>query len=253
MRWLFANVRNKARYAAQNPGYAVRALLREASRADEKFLSAITGCSVRKLRAYLDEPLEDPAFSANLRHAEKSAEGQDDFGADLYAKKVLAQYAAIRAFHPETVVETGVANGVSSSYILLALEKNKQGTLHSIDIGVDKYLPPGKTWGWIVPQFLRHRWDMCIGDSKVLLPELLASLRRTDVFIHDSLHTYDHMMWEFRAAYPFLADGGLLFADDALWNDAFWEFKREVNAKDGEIIRGVGYLRKDAQVKQDGQ
>ena len=93
---------------------------------------------------------------------------------------------------------------------------------------------------------------MRVGDSKVLLPALLRELRRSDVFIHDSLHTYDHMLWEFRAAYPFLPDGGLLFADDALWNDAFWEFKREVNAKDGEIIRGVGYLRKDAQDKQAG-
>src|ERR1051326_7722748 len=153
MRWLFANVRNKARYAAQNPGYAVRALLREASRADEKFLSAITGSPVRKLRAYLDEPLDDPDFFPHLRNPEKSAAGLDDFGADLYAKKVLVQYAAIRAFRPETVVETGVANGVSSSYILLALEKNKQGTLHSIDIGTDKYLPPGKTVGWTVPPF----------------------------------------------------------------------------------------------------
>jgi len=244
MRWLFANVRNKARYAAQNPGYAVRALLREASRADEKFLSAITGSSVRKLRAYLDEPLDDPAFSANLRDAEKSAEGLDDFGADLYAKKVLVQYAAIRAFRPETVVETGVANGVSSSYILLALEKNQLGTLHSIDIGTDKYLPPGKTVGWTVPQFLRHRWDLRIGDSKTLLPELLASLRSTDVFIHDSLHVYDHMLWEYRTAFPFIKPGGLFFSDDALWNDAFPEFVVEAGAKEHAIVRGVGILKK---------
>lgn len=249
MRWLFANARNKARYAAQNPGYAVRALLREASHADEKFLAAITGSSTKKLRAYLDEPLDDPAFSANLRTAEKSVAGLEDFGADLYAKKVLVQYAVVRAFRPEIVVETGVANGVSSSYILLALEKNKRGTLHSIDIGVDRYLPPGKTWGWVVPQFLRHRWDLRLGDAQILLPELLASLRRTDIFIHDSLHTYEHMLWEFREAYPFLPDGGLLFADDALWNEAFWEFKGEVQAKDGEIIRGVGYLRKDVRAQ----
>src|SRR5579863_10306843 len=162
MRWLFANVRKKARYAAQNPGYAVRALLREATRADEKFLSSITGSSVRKLRGYLDEPLDDPAFFATLRDAEQSARQLEDFGADLYAKKVLVQYAAIRALRPEIVVETGVANGVSSSYILLALEKNQLGSLHSIDIGAANYLPPGKTVGWTVPQFLRHRWDLRI-------------------------------------------------------------------------------------------
>ena len=33
------------------------------------------------------------------------------------------------------------------------------------------------------------------------------------------------MMWEFEAAYPYLRPGGLLFADDALWNDAFHDLR----------------------------
>ena len=52
--------------------------------------------------------------------------------ADLYAKKVLLQYMAIRAFQPEIVVETGVAIGVSSAYILLALQKNERSALYSV-------------------------------------------------------------------------------------------------------------------------
>lgn len=252
MRWLLSNVRNKLSYAVHNPGYAVRSLFRELAVADERFLSRITGCPVPKIRGFLDEPLGTPEFAASLRGAEGTMQSLGLQSADLYAKKILAQYAAIRAFQPEIVVETGVANGVSSSYLLLALEKNSRGRLYSLEVGDRSYLPEGKPNGWIVPNFLRPRWEMRVGDSKVLLPALLRELRRSDVFIHDSLHTYDHMLWEFRAAYPFLPDGGLLFADDALWNDAFWQFKREVNAKDGEIIRGVGYLRKDAQDKQAG-
>jgi predicted O-methyltransferase YrrM len=49
-------------------------------------------------------------------------------GADLYAKKVLLQYISIRAFQPETVVETGVANGVSSAYILPAGKSRSAGS-----------------------------------------------------------------------------------------------------------------------------
>jgi len=244
MRWLLSNVRSRALFAARHPAYAVRSLLREATHADEKFLSDLTGCPVGKLREFLDEPLNTPEFAAVLREAEMATRGSEGYGADLYAKKVLVQYAAVRAFRPATVVETGVANGVSSSYLLLAVKKNGVGKLHSIDIGDNSYVPAGKTTGWIVPEFLRPLWDFRIGDSKLLLPQLLSELGSIDVFIHDSLHVYDHMLWEYRAAYPYLRAGGLLFSDDALWNKAFPEFAAEVRAKQHAIVRGVGFLKK---------
>ena len=65
-----------------------------------------------------------------------------------------------------------------------------------------------------------------------------------DVFIHDSLHTYDHMMWEFETAYPHLQDGGLLFSDDALWNRSFFDFVDKVGVREAQILHGVGFLRK---------
>src|SRR2546429_265801 len=87
------------------------------------------------LCAFLDEPIRSPFFAASLKSAESLFKTADIWSADLYAKKILLQYAAIRAFAPEIVVETGVANGVSSSYLLLALEMNGQGRLYSIEIG----------------------------------------------------------------------------------------------------------------------
>lgn len=248
MRWLLSNVRSRALFAARHPAYAVRSLLREATHADEKFLSELTGCPVSRLREFLDEPLRTPEFAAVLHNAEIATRGSDGYGADLYAKKVLVQYAAIRAFRPGIVVETGVANGVSSSYLLLAMEKNGVGKLHSIDIGDNSYVPAGKTTGWIVPEFLKRRWDFRIGDSKVLLPKLLEELGSIDVFIHDSLHVYDHMLWEYRAAFPYLRPGGLLFSDDALWNKAFPEFAAEARARQHGVVRGVGFLKKNASV-----
>lgn len=246
MRWLPSNARNRIAFAARNPSYALRSLVREVLLADERFLSSITGAPARQIRSFLDEPLESQSFAECLRKAEEETKKLKVQSADLYAKKVLVQYAAVRAMCPDVVVETGVANGVSSAYLLLALKKNGRGRLYSVELGDPAYLPAGKPPGWIVPAELRERWSPLIGDSRELLPGLLKDLGTVDIFIHDSLHTYEQMLWEYRAAYPFIRPGGLLFSDDAAWNAAFPEFCREAGAKRAAIIRGVGFLKKGA-------
>jgi hypothetical protein len=135
-------------------------------------------------------------------------------------------------------------HGVSPSYLLLALRKNGHGCLHSVGLADPAYLPAGKEPGWLVPDWLTSGWQIHLGDARDILPSLFAQLGSTDVFIHDSLHTYEHMMWEFETAYPYLRPGGLLFADDALWNDAFHDFARKAGAHEAHILRGVGFLRK---------
>jgi predicted O-methyltransferase YrrM len=213
--------------------------------ADERFLSSITGASPTGIRSFLNEPFATSSFADCLHNAESYFHQAKLEGADLYAKKILVQYAAIRAFAPNIVVETGVASGVSTSYILLALQKNRCGKLYSIELGDPRYLPPGKKSGWMVPNWLRDNWDLRIGDSRDLLPKLLSEQRAgIDVFIHDSLHTYDHMLWEYRAAYPMLRPGGLLISDDAAWNPAFSEFAREIGVTHAGVLRGVGFLQK---------
>jgi len=151
----------------------------------------------------------------------------------------------VRALKPETIVETGVANGVSSAHVLLALHKNGRGTLHSIEIGDSTYLPAGREPGWVVPDWLRDRWEFHLGDARQLLPRVLRELPLLDMFIHDSLHTYEHMKFEFEIAFPFLRPRGILISDDALWNEAFWDFARAQSAKNAQILHGVGVLRKD--------
>jgi predicted O-methyltransferase YrrM len=245
MKWLFQNLGQRLRFAIRNPGYAAASLWRELTRSDERFLSGITGVSPSRIRSFLDEPMDTPAFAECLRRASASFDEAEVKSADLYAKKILVQYAAVRAFAPKVVVETGVASGVSSSYLLLALQKNGRGTLHSIGLGEPQFLPPGKSPGWIVPDWLKSNWVLHIGDSRELLPQLLQELGSVDVSIHDSLHTYEHMLWEYRAAFPHVRPGGLLFSDDALWNPAFPEFSTEVGANRARILRGVGFLQKN--------
>jgi hypothetical protein len=113
-------------------------------------------------------------------------------------------YAIIRFARPEVVVETGVHRGVSSLFILQAMIENGRGKLYSIDLphaqyksdsgmGTESVLSESKI-GICVPENLRSRWTLILGDSRKELPALLANHNEIDIFLHDSQHTYDHMM-----------------------------------------------------------
>jgi len=150
----------------------------------------------------------------------------DDYGLEM-TRELPSLYSLVRLIRPRVVVETGVASGASSAHILRALEDNGEGKLYSIDVPPED-LPAGKTSGWIVPDSLRNRWSLQIGDSKELLHPLLKELGQIDCFLHDSLHTYEHMLWEFRTVGPHLHPGGLFLAHDVGRHEAFREFMKEM-------------------------
>jgi hypothetical protein len=149
----------------------------------------------------------------------------------------------VRLEKPSIVVETGVEHGISSWMLLAAMERNQKGELHSIDLpnheavvdSLDRLqrniLPSGHQPGWLIPESLRKRWKLYLGDAKILLPEVMETLKEVDIFIHDSLHSYEHMMFEYKTAWPYLRQNGLLLSDDIGWNSAFADFNRQVNRK----------------------
>ncbi|MER3424423.1 MAG: hypothetical protein C4293_15605 [Nitrospiraceae bacterium] len=119
----------------------------------------------------------------------------------------MIYYVLVRLMQPEIVVETGVCEGLSSRLLLRAMERNGRGVLHSIDLpngneelGPGKgrqinFLPQGKETGWMVPNHLRTRRRLYLGDAKELLPKVLLEVGAIDMFIHDSLHSYEHMLF----------------------------------------------------------
>jgi predicted O-methyltransferase YrrM len=150
-------------------------------------------------------------------------------------------YWVVRRTKPKVIVQTGVSNGLSSAFMMLALAKNgPQGRLHVIDLPAifdpnePKWtragtvygfvIPQGKSSGWMVPDIYRDRFDVQIGDAKVLLPALVDRLDQIDLFYHDSDHTYNHMTFEFEEAERKLAPNGLVIADDISWNASLWDF-----------------------------
>jgi hypothetical protein len=136
---------------------------------------------------------------------------------------VRAIWRLVRHLQPTNVVETGVAHGVTSRFILEGLERNGTGHLWSIDRP-----PMDREWqeqvGLAVSHRLRNRWSYIRGSSRKRLPGLLAQLAGIDIFIHDSLHSERNVRFEIDAAWPFLPPGGIVVVDDIDVNHGFRSF-----------------------------
>jgi predicted O-methyltransferase YrrM len=167
-------------------------------------------------------------------------------------------YAIMRTLRPRIAVETGVANGFSSAFALLALETNGEGELYSIDLPrkIGDEPEPGAFYegsgragvpaqyepGWLVPERLRERWTLRLGRTQDELPPLLAELGTIDSFMHDSEHSYECMRFEFTSAWPALREGGVLISDDVNSTAAFPELAREQEREPIAIGRGMAFL-----------
>ncbi len=244
MKWLRKNLRNRFRRALKHPTYTAKALLHDLLGIDERFLASIFNTTPRNVRTFLNEPSGQIDFAGHIQSCTEALETAPHPANDPFAKKLLIQYAAVRALKPKIIVETGVASGISSAHLLHACDLNGQGHVYSIDIDNGEFLPPGKTTGWIVPEDLRKNWTLLLGDSREILPKLLAQLSGVDIFIHDSLHTYEHMKFEITLSYPFINPRGLLLCDDSNFNSAFAESVKTLQPSASHVIRNVGIMRK---------
>ena len=52
-----------------------------------------------------------------------------------------------------------------------------------------------------------------------------------DIFLHDSLHTYKNMSFEFQKSWPFINERGFLLSDDVISNNAFSDFYKSIKKK----------------------
>jgi hypothetical protein len=169
-------------------------------------------------------------------------------------------YAVLRSVRPLVAVETGVANGFSTAFSLLALQANGEGHLHSIDLPREvgrEYepgtfyegegragIPPGSESGWLIPADLKERWTLVPGKSQDELPPLLERLGTIDTFMHDSEHSYECMWFEFNVAWPALRSGGVLLSDDVNSTEAFGRFGRQEGRSPVRLARGMALLQK---------
>lgn len=216
---------------------AIRALGDRRARPNLPWLASLTGQSREELRSTLSEAGEFVDREQQLREAHLKG------GRANYAqfRAPLELYTLTRWLRPAHIVEAGVSSGVSSFHFLLGLNRNRSGTLHSIDLpqtqsgptlGANESLvsvPPGRSSGWAMPSLSRARWDLRLGPSQELLPALVEELPQIDLFLHDDLHTPRHLAFELATIRPKLAPGAIVLADNTVWTGAaFPRFARQL-------------------------
>jgi hypothetical protein len=231
----------------------VRRRFREEFLHDAKALAAYE----REIRSSgLLEHIRDKRREFDALLAAAGADGYTPGGIGLEER--IYVYAIMRTLKPRVAVETGVANGFSTAFTLLALEKNGDGELYSIDLPrtIGEEPEPGVFYegtgragvpaehepGWLVPERLRVRWTLRLGRTQDELPPLLTELGTIDSFMHDSEHSYDCMRFEFTSAWPALRDGGVLISDDVNSTEAFPEFVHEHGRRPIALGRGMAFV-----------
>jgi len=140
---------------------------------------------------------------------------------------------------PKVVVETGVANGVSTRKILAAFEENglTGSRLYSMDIDARVATNSLKN---------HYQFNFVLIDNINTFSQAMSELPSIDIFYHDSDHSYENQTMEYEFAWQKLNVGGILISDDINWSNAFLDFCQKINRKphilaDTEKFCGVIY------------
>jgi predicted O-methyltransferase YrrM len=131
-------------------------------------------------------------------------------------------YALVRHFRPSVIVETGVANGYSSFYLLNAIMINNIGQLHSVDIT--------NQVGEVLSEKEKGHWHLHIldeNDPHLSFQNLLLELPPIDFFLHDSDHSYQWVISELGSVWKKLSAGAIISADDVDYSYGFLDFCKE--------------------------
>jgi predicted O-methyltransferase YrrM len=114
-------------------------------------------------------------------------------------------YAYILTRKPQTLIETGVANGITTNVIMSALEKSG-GVLHSFDVDPKTSNVYSGLGNW--------RFHLLSGNLKKNLVEQVGEISEVDLWLHDSNHGYLWQSFEFQLAKSVLKTDGILVSDD---------------------------------------
>jgi predicted O-methyltransferase YrrM len=132
-------------------------------------------------------------------------------------------YSVCLARQPRTVLETGVAHGLSSLAVLMAMEAYGAGHLTSVDMpyrgsGDDSYV------GQAVPADLRARWTLLRMPDRRGIPRATNSGNTFDLVHYDSDKTRSGREFAYPKLWRATKSDGLFLSDDVNDDLAFLEF-----------------------------
>ena len=149
-------------------------------------------------------------------------------------------YSLIKANNSKFIIETGVANGITTNAIMKALEESgANGELNSFDV-----LPEtSKAYSGV------GNWKFHLLKGKNVhkqIKSVVSSLPKVDVWVHDSNHGYRWQKFEYLLALSVLGKNGILISDDidasSAWGDlAKTHFRKSYVIFDSRKFIGIAF------------
>ena len=167
------------------------------------FVSAPVTAEIGQVRGWMQELEDDNHLADHLTRRLSSNPRRRICAKEPHWARRFGWYALVRATQPDQVVETGTHLGLGSCAIAAALLRNGHGSLTTIDVDPEAGYLIGEPWASVIQRRIGNSID------------LLAELRDVDMFLHDSLHTYDHETRELAAVEPNLHAKAILLSDNA--------------------------------------
>lgn len=167
------------------------------------FVSSVTGTQVEQVRTWMRELENDHDLIEHVTSRLSTNPLWRISEREPHWARRLGWYALIRAIQPEHVVETGTDLGLGSCVIAAALLRNAHGHLTTIDIDPEAGYLIGQPWSSVI--------EFRTGNSI----DVLASVPAVDVFLHDSLHTYEYETLELTTIERNLRPNAIIISDNA--------------------------------------
>jgi predicted O-methyltransferase YrrM len=121
-------------------------------------------------------------------------------------------YFLVRELKPQVVLELGTAHGLSALHLIAALEANRSGHLHTVELDSTRRTLALEAFERFFPQTKRlTSLEASFADA---LPGLAAELARLDLVFEDGPHTHDVTLEAFRQTIDYLEPGGVYVVDD---------------------------------------
>jgi hypothetical protein len=181
------------------------------------FVSAVSGAPIGYVRAWIQELEEDNHLFDHLTRRLSSNPRRRICAKEPHWARRCGWYALVRATQPDRVVETGTHLGLGSCVIAAALLRNGHGRLTTIDIDPEAGYLVGDPWATVV--------DRRTGSSI----DIIAELTDVDMFLHDSLHTYEYESNELAAVESNLHAGAIILSDNAHESSALSDWAEQTD------------------------
>lgn len=173
------------------------------------WVSAVSGTPAAEIRGYVEELDHDLALRTHLMQSTAASARGGLADVDVRYGRRAGWYALTRILQPEVVIETGTDKGLGSCVFAAALLRNGRGRLTTIDVNPRS--------GYLISGEYADVVDRVIGDSVQVLRSFATPV---DLFLHDSLHTFEHETAELEAVQPRLSERSILLSDNAHGSDA---------------------------------